>query len=380
MEYHLTTDDQQWLEEIWGNIRKKMAVECERIGTDIPFEAENGKYIDMGKQDIYWWTNGFWPGMLWQMYHATGEELYRTTSEGVEARLDEALEGFEGLHHDVGFMWLHSAVANYRITGNEKSKIRGLHAASLLAGRYNPLGQFIRAWNSHSGNDCTGWIIIDCMMNIPLLYWASREVNDPRFKAIAIHHADTVLKTTIRGDGSSNHIVMLDPENGEFIDNPGGQGFDSGSSWSRGQAWAVYGMALSYKHTGKTEYLDAAKQVAHYFIANVAETGYIPLVDFRAPAEPVCYDTTAGVCAACGLLEIAGHVSEYEKPLYIRSAIKILQATERKYCNWNPEEDSIVSGGTGAYHSEIKEIPIIYGDYFFIEAVLRLMDKDIFIW
>ena len=117
------------------------------------------------------------------MYHATGKELYKERAEVMEKHLDKALHGFIGLHHDTGFMWLHSAVADYRLTGSEESKIRGLTAASVLAGRYNPQGRFIRAWNPEcveEGQDCTGWIIVDSMMNIPLLYWASEELKGPQ--------------------------------------------------------------------------------------------------------------------------------------------------------------------------------------------------------
>ncbi|MFC5652774.1 glycoside hydrolase family 88 protein [Paenibacillus solisilvae] len=333
---------------------------------------------DKGETDIYWWTNGFWPGMLWQMYHATRQENYKTAAVGVEQRLDKAFEGFDGLHHDVGFMWLHSAVANYRLTGDERAKTRGLHAANLLAGRYNPRGKFIRAWN----DDCTGWIIVDSMMNIPILYWASETTNDPRFAYIAKDHADTVLANVVRDDGSCNHIAILNPENGELMEAPGGQGYEAGSSWSRGQAWALYGFALSYRYTKDSRYLDAAKKIANYFIANVASTDFVPLVDFRSPAEPVKWDTTAGVCAACGMLEIAEAAGELERPLYLNAAIAVLQATDRRFCNWNPEEDSIVAGGTEAYFCRPggDDVPIIYGDYFFIEAVLRLKGESFMIW
>jgi unsaturated chondroitin disaccharide hydrolase len=374
-------NDQQraWLNEVWEKLQSKMSAQCDRIGDKIPYAPEGGKYVeDKGETDIYWWTNGFWPGMLWQMYYTTGQEKYRVSAEGVEARLDKALEGYTGLHHDVGFMWLHTAVANYRLTGNEKSKVRGLHAANLLAGRYNPRGKFIRAWN----DDCTGWMIVDCMMNIPLLYWAGETLCDPRFVNIAKDHADTALKYVLRPDGSCNHIVILDPETGDFIDNPGGQGYASGSSWSRGQAWALYGFALSYRHTKEERYLNAAKQVAHYFIANVSGTDFVPLVDFRAPAEPVLYDSTAGVIAACGLLEIAKAVGELERPLYANAAVRILQATDRRFCNWNIETDSIVANGMESYHGHNADDgkPIIYGDYFFLEGVLRLQGRFFMIW
>lgn len=370
--------DAAWVQGIYDKLREKMYAQCLRIGTDIPYIPRNGKYKDLDSPDgIYWWTNGFWPGMLWQMYHATGEECYRTAAVGVERRLDEALEGYEGLHHDVGFMWLHSAVANYRLTGDEAARRRGLHAANLLAGRYNPAG-FLRAWNG----DCTGWIIVDCMMNIPLLYWAGNELSDPRFSVIAQKHADTCRTVTVRPDGSCNHICVLDPLTGECLETPAGQGYAEGSAWSRGQAWAIYGFALSSLHTGKQEYLDTAKRVAHYFIANLALNEWLPVVDFRAPREPVKYDSTAAMCACCGLLEIAKQVGEYEKPLYLDAAVSILKACERAFCNWNVEEDSIVARGTGAYHGTgtDADAPIIYGDYFLIEAVLRLLEKDFLIW
>ncbi|OPH46584.1 glycosyl hydrolase family 88 [Paenibacillus ferrarius] len=378
MHKKLNDTDQYWLDCTWEKIQVKMSAECERVGDHIPYVPVNGEYReDKGDTDIYWWTNGFWPGMLWHMYQATQEEPYKTAAEGVERRLDAALEGFEGLHHDVGFMWLPSAVANYRLTGNERSKTRGLHAANLLAGRYNPRGRFIRAWN----DDCTGWIIVDSMMNIPLLYWASMETNDPRFRYIAMDHADTVLGRIVRSDGSCNHIAILNPENGELLEAPGGQGFASGSAWSRGQSWALYGFALSYRYTKDDRYLSAAKSIAHYFITQVSTTDYVPLVDFRAPAEPVKWDTTAGLCAACGLLELAETVPELEQPFYRNAAIRILQSTDERFANWNPNEDAIISGGTEAYHSiKNNEVPIIYGDYFFIEAVLRLKEKHVLIW
>ena len=378
MKYNLNSVDNKWVEETYEKIKAKLSAECDRVGDKIPYIAENGVYKeDKAETDIVWWTNGFWPGMLWQMYHATGEEKYLNTARRVEDKLDKAFDVYTGLHHDVGFMWLHSAVADYRLTGNERSKARALHASHLLAGRYNPRGKFIRSWN----RDRSGWVIVDSMMNIPLLYWARDEIKDPRFEYVAMDHANTVMKNTVRGDGSCNHVIVLDPTNGELLETPGGQGYGSGSSWSRGQAWAIYGFALSYYHTGKKEYLDTAKKVAHYFISQVDLTGNVAVIDFRAPKEPVFWDSTAGVCAACGLLEISKHVDELEKDFYVDAAIRILKATDEKFCNWDVNYDSIVQMGSGSYFTDHdKHVPIIYGDYFFIEAVLRLLDKDILLW
>lgn len=369
-----------WAKQVFEKIDEKLTVEAKRLGGKIPYipSAETGLYEeDLGTSDPVWWTNGFWSGMMWQMYHATEKDLYKKTAELNEEALDKAFEIYTGLHHDVGFMWLHTAVANFRLTGNERSKARGLHAAHLLAGRYNPRGKYIRSWN----RDRAGWVIIDSMLNIPMLYWAEKEIGDPRFRYIAEDHADKVMNQIVRPDGSVNHIGVFDPTNGELIETPAGQGYASGSSWSRGQAWAIYGFALSYLHTGKTDYLETAKKVAHYFISEVAKTDWIPVVDFRAPQEPVMIDTSAGMCATCGLLEISKHVDEYEKALYIDAAINILQATEEKYAIWDTEKDGLIDFSTGSYHEEKwTEVPIIYADYYFVEAILRLLDKDFLIW
>ncbi|MGN1157251.1 MAG: glycosyl hydrolase family 88, partial [Agathobacter sp.] len=267
----------------------------------------------------------------------------------------------------------------YRLTGDKRARARGNHAANLLAGRFNPLGNYIRAWNG----DMAGWMIVDCLMNLSILYWASEESGDPRFAAIAKIHANTTLEKVLREDGSSNHILILDPNTGEVCDNPGGQGYASGSSWSRGQSWALYGMAISYSHTKDEKYLEAAKAAARYFIENVSATDYLPLCDFRAPLEPVIYDSTAGACAACGLLEIAKYVPEEEKDFYRQAAVRILMAMDAKFCNWKEEEDGILYYGRVAYHQEDADnsgVSIIYGDYFYTEAILRLMEKDFYIW
>lgn len=365
-----------WVNEIWEKIEKKLSYTSKNTAPDIfAYTTRDGKFIDKNGY-IYQWTNGFWPGIMWLMYAGTKDNSYKEIGEALEEKLDEALYGFEGLHHDVGFMWLPSSVANYRLTGNEQSKKRGLIAAAYLASRYNPAGKFIRAWN---GQEEIGWTIIDCMMNIPLLYWASDVTGDPRYKAIAMNHADTVLETFIRKDGSVNHINSFNPETGEFIETFGGQGYEKGSAWSRGQSWAIYGFVLSYIHTGKQEYLDAAKRVAHFFIANLsANDDFVPNCDFRCPKEPVYKDTTAGMVAACGMIEISRNVPEYEKDLYFNSAIKILKATE-KYCDWSNDEASIVGMGTEAYNRGCN-MPIIYGDYYFIEAILKLKNVDMLFW
>ncbi|MFR3730811.1 glycoside hydrolase family 88 protein [Lacrimispora sp.] len=377
MRYRIDNETFQWAEEIWKKLETKLEAECERLGPIMPYVPENGRYYDMGERELTAWTNGFYAGILWQMYHATKKDCYLINAREIEKRLDGAFQNFPKLDHDVGFLWLHTAVADYRLTGEEESKSRGLHAAGILAGRYNPSGRYIKAWNGER----SGIAIVDCLMNLPLLYWASQQSGDSAWRQIAINHTDMALNHIIRPDGSCNHLVEFDPVTGEYLNNPGGQGYESGSSWSRGQSWGIYGMALAYKYTKKEAYLDAAKRVAHYFCANLALNDYVPLLDFRAPKEPVYYDTTAGVCGACGLLELSEHVQPLEKELYVKSAIRCLKAVTGQFCQWDPEKDSILDYGSARYDRESdRQVPIIYGDYFLVEGILRLLDKDFLIW
>lgn len=371
---------QEWLDDMDQKIKSKMQYVSERSAYKIPYSTKNGTHDDRSSTDICWWTNGFWGGMLWLMYHETKNERYKEIANISEKLLDKALEDYYGLHHDVGFMWLLTSVANYRLTGNEDSKKRGLLTANLLAGRYNPVGEYIRAWNDSDRNpDTKGWAIIDCMMNIPLLYWATEETGDPRFKHIAMKHADTCMNAFVRPDGSVNHIVEFDYHEGGVVKTYGGQGYEEGSSWSRGQSWGIYGFMLSYIHTGKVEYLDTAKRIAHYFIANLQDNP-IPNIDFRAPKEPVLKDATAGAIAACGLIEISRHVKPYEKDLYLSAALRILKALDEKCCNWTQEEDSILQICSASYHEINHHYPIIYGDFFFMEAIYKLRENDILLW
>lgn len=365
------------IDEIWKHVDEKLKNSAPHAEGKLPYTAIDGRYDNMLEKKPCWWTNGFFSGIMWLMYRDTGDEFYKAAARGQEQLLDRAFEVYDGLHHDVGFMWKLSSGADYLITGSDKALLRTKRAADILASRYNAKGRFIRAWN----RDCYGWAIIDCMMNIQLLYWAAEETGDSRYSFIADSHAHSTMENHIRPDGSVRHIVVYDHENGEgVLEVKPGQGFNAGSSWSRGQAWALYGFILSYIHTGKEEYLDTAKKTAHYFIASVCGD-YLPRCDFRAPEEPVIYDSSAGTIAACGLIEIAKHVPEYEKELYLDAALKLLFAMEEKFCDWSTDTDFILAMGTEAYNKENgHHIPLIYGDYFFIEALYKLRGNTLLFW
>lgn len=367
--------DQAWLQRVSALLDQKMrfSLSKAREVDYIPYSTKNGQWKPT---DIQWWTNGFWGASMWQMYLATGDSLYREEAIRGETMLDPALAGFKDLSHDVGFMWLLTSGIHYQLEQDPTSYDRTLFAANTLAGRFNPNG-FLRAWN---GKDQAGWAIVDCMMNLPLLYWASAQTGDPRYKLIATAHADTTLRTFLRADGSSNHIVIFDPETGDVLDNPAGQGSHSGSSWSRGQAWALYGFTLSYLHTGKQAYLDAAKRSANYFISQITDD-YIPRCDFRQPNEPVLKDNAAGNIAACGLLELCQLVPESEALPYYQAALKILKAQEAHCANWTEDDPAIFTQCTTAYHDlQGRHITMHYADYFFIEAIGKLRGEKLLLW
>ena len=374
----IIADNREWIDDTFAKLDKKLSVTAVKSRDKIPYTTKNGVHDSRTEgKDILWWTNGFWGGLMWLMYAGTGKECYKETAQNAEKIMDGAFRYMDSLHHDVGFMWHIMSGAAYKLTGDKASRNRDLLAAMTLMSRYNVEGDYIRSWN---GKENGGWTIIDCMMNIPQLYWATDEIGDTRFKKIAMRYADMAMRDHVRADGSVNHIVVHDPDVPDTVlETKGGQGYGVGSCWSRGAAWALYGFILSYIHTKEERYLDTAKKVAHYFVSNVMNTGWLPLIAFRAPAEPVYYDSTAGAIAACGLIEIAKNCPEHEKNMYLSAAIKMLKAMEKEWCDWSETEDSILQMGSERYGGGM-HMPIIYGDYFFTEAVLKLKGCDFLPW
>ena len=367
--------DKAWLNEMSDRLARKMAygVKKAREVDWMPYTTKGGQWSETR---IGFWTNGFWPASMWQMYLMTGEQLFREEALRAELMLDGALKDFKNLSHDVGFMWLIHSGVRYALEHDQESFDRTLFAADMLACRYNVNG-FLRAWNP-AGRQ--GWAIVDCMMNLPILYWASKQTDDPRYKLMAMKHADTTIKYFVRPDGSCNHIVIFDPETGEYLDNPGGQGYASGSSWSRGQAWALYGFTLSYIHTGRQEYLDTAKRIANYFISQVCDD-WLPRCDFRQPAEPVVRDDSAGNIAACGLLELAKCLPETEGRYYFGAAVNILRAQEKDAADWTENDPAIFTKCTALYHEPgSHHMTMTYADYYFIEAINKLRGEKLLFW
>ena len=371
--------EKKWAEAVADKIAEKVSVTAVRNRGKIPYSTTGGVFDDWSGDRIGWWTNGFYAAQLWLLYNAYRKEEYRETAEEIQNKLDAVLMDYLAMDHDAGFRFHITAVADYKITGNKKSRDRGILAAANMAGRYNLAAGLIRAWNDAGDGNTAGLAIIDCMMNLPLLYWASKELKDPRFKHIAIAHADMAQKVFVRENGSVHHIIEFDPETGAIIGPRGGQGMQVGSAWTRGQSWALYGFTLSYLHTGKQEYLETAKKIADYVVSQIPETGFIP-VDFDQPKEVPWEDSTAATIIACGLLELEKLVDGELKDKYYSKALFLLHTLEEKRCNWDNNADHIVEKCSAAYHDNNHDFTSIYGDYYFTEAILKVAEKDMQMW
>lgn len=377
----ISKENSKWAAGVQSKLKAKMAEVTKRNMHKIPYTATDGVFDDKSGKDICWWTNGFWGGMMWQMFHLSRDEMYKKAAEELEEKQDANLMKADGLDHDNGFKWLPTAVINYRLTGREASYNRAMLAATNLAGRYNPSGRFIRAWNNRNRDDVDnrGWAIIDCMMNLPLLYWAHEETSDPRFYEIAVNHANTVIESFIRDDGSVNHIVEFDTITGEKKRTRTGQGKFNGSSWTRGQAWGIYGFTLSYLHTKNDKFIEAARKIGDYYIDNIPANGHIP-ADFYQTEDVDYEDGTAAAIAACGFIEMAKALPEELGAKYMDAAMRLLTVLDKEGCDWDPAHDPLILKCTGAYHDKEHNFPIIYGDYFFMEAVAKLAGNDLMLW
>ena len=386
----LLEENRAWAEETFKLVDKKLSAVTLRSRDKLVdgVEADGKTHASTSPNG---WTAGFFGGMNVLMYERTKNEEYLKTAKRSEELMDEGLANFTVLSHDTGFMWHILSGALHTLTGDEGSKRRNLFAAATLASRFIPSSKYLVAWNGNGwkwqGRSTANFSIIDTMMNLPQLYWASRIVEDDRFRQVAMLHADMTLNQHVRPDGSVVHIVEHDRATGECIETLGGQGYAVGSSWSRGQTWAIYGFALSYIHTGEERYLNAAKRVAHYFIANVCDE-WVPRSDFRAPYESMQYDTSAATIAAAGMLEIARLVPENEGGIYANAAIKILRAVTERFADFNPESDVMITHssrhciipGVREEKAAGAHIPIIYAEYYYVEALLKLLGSEFNPW
>ncbi len=294
------------------------------------------------------WTTSFWTGQLWLGYEWTGNAEYRRVAEGHLANFQERIEReIDTDHHDLGFLYSLAAVAPWRLTRNALGRQVALRAAETLMKRYISAAGIFQAWGRMDDPEQRGRAIVDCLMNMPLLYWASQETGDPRFHQAAESHVNQSMKRFIRRDATTFHTFYFDVSNGEPRYGKTAQGARDDSCWARGQAWAIYGFPLSYRYTRNPALLRAAEQLADYFIAHLPadRVAYWDLIFGDGSGEE--RDSSASAIAACGLLELARWLPDAAKAAAYRAeAVAMTQALYEHYTPRNlPESNAQILHG-----------------------------------
>jgi unsaturated chondroitin disaccharide hydrolase len=341
----------------------------------------NGNYSEWKESffDIGNWTTSFFTGMALLSWQQTEDEYFPQQVQRLAPLYRMKVHEYgDDTMHDLGFLYSLYSIALHKLTDDKEHRAVGLRAAELLAGRFVPNGNYIRAWGrmDELSSDYAGLAIIDCMMNLPLLYWASNETADARFREIAIRHANMTLTHFVRPDDSVFHAYRFKPKTGEAIggDNYCGQGVST--HWARGTAWAIYGFALSYAHTRDLKYLDASVRIARKFIENLDDE-IIPLWDFKSPAgEPQVRDSSAAAVAVCGFQELEKHQAADAAIIDAKQAL-LGRLCSDHYLDGDEVRSGLLRHGQVGYGVEAYTS---WGDYYLMEALARELGANPGFW
>lgn len=326
------------------------------------------------------WCSGFFPGNMWLTYELTSDQKWK----GLAEKYTEDLDSVKHLkwHHDVGFMIGCSYLNGYRLAGKTEYKDVIVEAAKSLSTRFRPGAGVIQSWNADKGWQGTrGWkcpVIIDNMMNLELLFEATRLSGDSTFYNIAVKHADTTLANHFRADNSCYHVVDYDPETGEVRSKQTAQGYADESAWARGQAWALYGYTACYRYTHDKKYLDQAEKVYNFIFNNKnLPADLVPYWDYDAPNIPdEPRDASSAACTASALYELSTYVPDKN---YKETADRIMESlsspTYRAKVGTNGNFILMHSVGSIPHGAEI-DVPLNYADYYFLEALMRKRDLE----
>ena len=379
----LTGDLKRFIQEQYSN-----TLEASTDLTRIPRRIdEKGNLVTTG---IYGWTSGFFAGSLWYIYEITGDDRWKEEA----IRWTEALDTIQywSGNHDVGFMINCSYGNGLRLTGNQAYKPVLVQTAESLIKRYNPHAKSLESWDYREAWDGkTQWffpVIIDNMMNLELLFEASRLSGDKIYEEIAIQHARTTMKNHYRDDFSSYHVVDYDTLTGEILDRATCQGFVDESSWARGQAWGLYGLVTCYRYTRDREFLEFAEKVAEYMIShpnlpedmvpywdyNVTDPGLEPEWDYDPLRfKEIPRDASAAAITCSALFELSEY-AEHDSKRYLDSATRILRslASPEYLAREGKNQYFILDHSVGSIpHGVEIDVPLVYADYYFLEALVR---------
>lgn len=356
----------------------------EQVRVNLPlytFRCQNHSSV----QNIYpacdndQWTCGFWPGEVWLSYERTGGEAFKKTAMTLVASFDHRIRHkIEVDHHDMGFLYSPSCVAAYKLTGDAAARDAAILAADQLISRFQPKGQFIQAWGKMGAPENYRYII-DCLLNLPLLYWASEVTGDAKYADIAHRHITTCLANSFRPDGSTYHTFFMNPD-GTPSHGATCQGYRDDSFWARGQAWGVYGSVLSYRYTKNPEYLDTFRRALEFYLTRLPDdlVPYWDMIFTTGSEEP--RDSSSAAIVACGLLEAVKWVGAEEGAGYEKLARQMMASLVQHYA----VTDRKSGGGQLLHGTYSKKSPYntctpegvdectSWGDYFYMEALTRL--------
>lgn len=336
------------------------------------------------------WTSGFWTGEVWLAYENASSQQERDILRNAgNTQVASFLERINVLHyvdhHDMGFLFIPSCVAAYKLTQNPAAREAALKAADQLMTRYRPVGEYIQAWGSMSdpGNHR---LIIDCLLNIPLLYWATEMTGETRYRDVAEKHIHTTMKHVVREDNSTWHTIFFDPDTGAFERGATCQGYKDSSAWARGQAWGIYGTAIAFKNTGRSEYIDYFKRVTDYFLDHLPNDlcPYWDLAFGNGDEQEEPRDSSSAAIACCGILEMSKYLSDEDAKYYRSVAKRLMCSLVQNY----QVRDTNISNGQLLHGTYAKKTPtntctnagvdecVIWGDYFFMEALNRMHNPN----
>jgi unsaturated chondroitin disaccharide hydrolase len=335
--------------------------------------SKAGVYAGMDNTE---WTNGFWTGQLWLAYELSGSEHFRHAADRHVLSFDRRQrERIATNHHDLGFLYSLSCVAGYKLTGSEVAKRAAVGAANLLMERFHVGAGIIQAWGDLNDPAQRGRMIIDCNLNLPLLYWASEVTGDLRYREAANRHVEQAARYIVRADGSTFHTYFFDADSGQPREGKTHQGFADSSCWARGQAWGISGFPLVARYNDDKRLLELAKVLANYYLNRLPADGicYWDLIFTDGPEER---DSSAAAVTACGLLELASQMplldplrSTYEQA----AAGMVITLSEHYFAHSDTPGKGLLDHAV--YHKPNRigvDECCLWGDYFYLEALTRL--------
>ncbi|WP_108991018.1 glycoside hydrolase family 88 protein [Paenibacillus agaridevorans] len=361
-------------QQIMDDVVQKTKQNIERYGDLFPHVSLNDQYLLNDNTD---WTDGFWSGLLWLCYEYSGDESFKEAARRTVASFRKRLDNNIALdHHDIGFLYSLSSKAQWMIDGDEEAKQLTIEAADVLMGRWRPEIGIIQAWGPKGDPDNGGRIIIDCLMNLPLLYWAHKVTGEQKYYDVAVAHAEQSRRFLVRGDDSSYHTFYFDQETGDALRGGTHQGYKDGSTWTRGQAWGIYGFALSYHYTKNEQYLETSIRLAKYFLERLPED-LVVYWDFDAPVNAETKrDSSASAITACGILELLKVLpADHEDRATLEKGLEqTMKGLAEGYSTvGKPDAQGLLERGSYSVRGgHSPDDYMIWGDYYYMEALMRI--------